>query len=227
MDIIKIEQRGKRKETVISAVKESLNELKRDGCPVYPWLMPLTFEKIFGGFLLINPQTPTGNEIPADVLTTAYSMWSKARLEAEDRGIDETDAAEALLHVVHVVADRLARGKNKPIHDLRSYMSTGYLNRLKLIAKKIGVVPPNLNPQEPSDDGAFSAALEAAMLCEEISRGLSAKECEAVYFRFKLGCRYAETAALMGISSSAARQIVRRALKKMLDAYTRNNRTRD
>jgi hypothetical protein len=146
-----LEPFGIRKETIIDAVEKMLKELERDGNNVNAWLVPMVLAKIFEtkGFLLINPLTPAGNAIPFNVLTAAYALWRDAQKTAVMRGVDELDAVETLIRVVHSITDRLARGDGKQIRNIQNYMFTGYRKKLRRIAAKIGV-SPGIEPERAS-----------------------------------------------------------------------------
>jgi hypothetical protein len=211
-----VEPLGIRKDTLTDAFKESLKEIERDGCSVHPWLLPLVFWKIFDakGFLLIDQRTPAGNAILFDVMTTAYAMWRDAERKAAFRGMDELDASDALIHVVHILSDRHAAGKGRKIRNIRRYMFAVYSRVLTRLAEKLGIGYRKIINPLFSDDGDFVGRLENTMFCDEVTKGLSAKEEDAAGLRYVMGCSCEETAERMGMSNCAARKLVSRALKK-------------
>jgi DNA-directed RNA polymerase specialized sigma24 family protein len=217
---------GTGRETIADAVEQSLAEINRDGCSIDPWLLTLVFWKIFDsrGFLLINHKTQAGNEISLDIITAAYAIWNEARQKAFDCGLDELDAEQALIRVVHALADSRSRGKNAQIHNLCRYIFAGYIKELKRAVKKMGVVPPpDSNGNEPvSDDGAFFVVINNDIACAKIMSGLTAKEDEAVTIHCIMGCGLEETAEALGISYSAVRQVLCRAFRKMRKATGKN-----
>ena len=213
---------GIRKGTIVNAVEQSLQEIKRDGSNAGQWLLPLIFWKCFDskGFLLIDTKTPAGNVIPLDVHASAYAVWREAQQKAAACGLDELDADNALARVVHGLADCRARGKCTQIKNLRSYLFTGYMKELTRIIEKIGIAPaPDIQKESDTDDGNFFDAIENSILYKKIVSGLSEKEEDAVKFRYVVGCSFEETAERMGLSNSAARQILSRARRKIRKTY--------
>lgn len=223
-----LEPLGIRKENIVNAVEKSLMEIERDGTSVHPWLLPMVFHKIFktNDFFLINPRTPDGNAIPFHVQTAAYAIWRGARQTAILLGMDELDAVKALIHVVNVITDNIANGTGKPIRNIHKYMFAGYVKKLKRIIGSIGIAPQDPNPKKQSDDGCFIDALENVIFCVEITSGLSEEEKNTAKLRF-MGYSCEETAAMLGLSNSAARQTLSRALKKMRRTCTRKMRASD
>ena len=218
-----LEPYGIRKEAIVNAVEKSLQEIKRDGSNIDYWLLPLVFWKCFEsrGFLLIDPKTPSGNAIPLDVHASAYAVWREAQQKAISCGLDELDADNALVRVVHGLADCRARGKCAQIKNLRNYVFAGYMKELARIVEKIGIAPSTdyKNIEPDSDDGKYFDAIENNILYKKIVSGLSEKEEDAVKFRHVVGCSFAEMAELMGLSNSAARQILSRARRKIRKIY--------
>ena len=178
-----IEPYGIRQETIANAVEESLREIKRDGSDIKPWLMSLIFWKIFDekSFLPINLQTPAGNTVSLDVLTAAHALWGKARQAAVMLGVDDVDVTEALVYVVYVIADRLARGKGASIRNIHKYLFKGWLNKLKRVAGKIGIARCN-DLKDDSDGGAFITAVENLILCDEILASCLRKKKTLLFF---------------------------------------------
>jgi hypothetical protein len=216
-----LEPCGIKKEAIVNAVEESLKEIIRDGSRIHPWLLPLALWKIFEsrGFILIHHKTPAGNVIPFDVIVFAYAILGEAKQNAIACGLDELDASDALIHVAHVISDRLATGKCVKIQDMRKYMFVGYTMELKRIVQKIGVIQDFCGNEPESDDGAFFDAIENAMLYDEIVGVLSEKEEYAVACRCIMGCSFKETAKMVGLSNAATRQLVSRAKRKMGEVY--------
>jgi DNA-directed RNA polymerase specialized sigma24 family protein len=161
-----------------------------------------------------------------DVLTTAYAMWRDAQRAAVGRGMDDMDAAEALIRVVHFIADRFAHGTGAPIRNIRKYMFTGYVNELKRIAEKAGIVRPGkAKPKKShSDDGDFMAMLEKAILSGQILKSLPPTEGSAAVFRYLKGYSWEETATLLGLSSGAARKALSTGLRKIFGSCMRELR---
>jgi nucleoid DNA-binding protein len=221
-----LESYGITTEKVADAIEQSLLEVKRDGCSVHKWLLPMVFRRIFGGFILIRPRTAAGNAIPLDILTVAYTVWREAQLAAIKRGLDELDAAEALANIVNTITDRLARGTDVPIRNIRNYMFTGYMNELKRIAEKNGIFrsgdgnPKNLL----SDDGALMDELENRILCGQIVNSLSDTVEKAAVLRYLRGYSCKETAALLGLSNCAARKAISMGIRKIFGRRMRELR---
>ena len=215
-----LEQYGIENETIVDAIERAFEEMNRCDGSIQPWLLSLVFRKIFEdkGILLINLRTPAGNKVSLDVLTAAHAMWLVAQRAADKRGMDELDAAQAMIHIVYVVADRLAQGAGAPIRNIRKFIFKGYMNELKRIARKAGIVyQPAGETRSVSDDGAFIAALEDAMLCDELFGKLSPRLETAASLRYKWGYNCEETAAILGLSNSAARQALSRGFREMFE----------
>jgi len=225
-----LESCGIEKESIDNAIEKALMEIRKDENSAQSWLLSLVFCKIFGdnGFFLTDNQTPAGNDIPFDILIAAYKMWQDAKRTAAMSGLDDLDAVEALVSVVNIVTDRLARGNGATILNINKYMQTVYINELKRLAEKIGIIRfDDLKPNERvSDDGAFFDALENGMTRDKLLRGLSAKEKDAVGFYYAMGHSCKETAALMGLSNSAVRQILSRAVQKCSESLCGKSRRR-
>ena len=65
-----------------------------------------------------------------------------------------------------------------------------------------------------------SKEMENDIIFDELFNGLSRKEQDAAFFHGIMGYSCKETAALMGLSNSAVRQILSRASKKMSESRT-------
>jgi len=209
-------------ETIVNAIEKSFEEINRDDGSIQPWLLSLVFRKIFQEkcLLLINSLTPSGNVVSFDILTAAHGMWRHAQQAAANRGMDDMDAAKAMIHIVYVIADRLAQGVGEPIRNIRKFMFKGYMNELKRIARKAGIVkPPARETSAVSDDGDFIEALENAILCGELFDKLSPKLQTAASLRYEWGYSCAETAMILGLSYSAVRQALSRGGRGMYEFY--------
>ena len=225
-----LEPYGIDEETIVDAIEESLSEIHGDESCVSSWLLSMVFWKIFDDkyFLSINPRTPAGNAVPFNVLIAAHVMWHEALHAAAMRGIDDIDAADTLVRVVNVMADRLACGKCAPIRSIHGYMFTGYLNRLNRLAGKIGNVRIcDLYPTDLlSDDGAFVVSVENRVLRNEILAKLPPKEQAAAFFHYVWGYSYKETATMLGLSYSAVRMILTRGIRKYAGSVCGNRERR-
>ena len=212
---------------IIDAIEKSFEEVKREGCRINPWLLALVFCKIFEDkcFLLIDRRTPAGNTVSFDVFIEAHAIWRAAQRAAAKRGIDELDAAQAMIRIVYTVADRLAQNTAAPIRDIDKYLFTGYINELKRIARKTGILRHKTDKlRSTSDDGAFIEALENAILCGELFGRLSPKLETAAALRYQWGYSCAEAAEKLGSSNSAARQALSRGFREMFEFYMRELR---
>ena len=213
-----LESYGIEKETIVDAIEKSLMERNADESKIQPWLLSLILWKIFDDkcFLLINPRTPAGNAVSFDVLAAAHVMWREAQEIAATRGLDDVDAAEALIRIVNIVADRLAHGKCAPIRNISNYLFTGYLNELTKYAAQIGnVYIHEVNPRvSSSDNGAFLDKIEKLILRDEILEKLPDREKEAAALHYFMGYSCKETATIMGLSDSAVRMILTRGIRK-------------
>ena len=218
-----LEPYGIIKETIADAVEKSLAEIN-DGCDIQPWLLSLVFWKIFDYkyFLLINPRTPSGNEVSFNVITAAHLLWREALQVAATRGRDDIEAAEALIRVVNVIADSRSRCKHSRIRNITNYIFTGYLNELSRITGKVGSVHLRNLADSHSDDGDFIARMENTLLWNEILAKLPEKEQAIAVFRYILGYSYKETATMMGLSCSYVRKILSRGIQKYVGAVCGN-----
>ena len=209
-------------EAIVNAIEKSFEEINRTDGSILPWLLSLVFRKIFQEkcFLFINPLTPAGNTVSFDILITAHVLWRHAQQAAVNRGMDDMDAAKAMIHIVYVIADRLAQCAGAPIRNIRKFMFKGYMNELKRIARKSGIVRPSTREKSAvSDDGDFIETLENAILCDELFSKLSPKLQTAVSLRYEWGYSCEETAIILGMSYSAARQALSRGGRGMYEFY--------
>jgi len=217
-----LEPYGIKKEAIATAIEKSLTEIKRDGSDFQMWLLSLIFGKIFRNdcFLWINQKTPSGNAVSLDVIATAHSIWGRAQKVAVRHGLDEIDASQAMNRIVGIVADRLRQGAGASVLNIRKYLFRGYVNELKRIAKRVGIVRNNeCNPltESESDNGDFVLAMESAILCDEMVSVMPPKgQCATVY-RYVAGCSCQETAEAMGGSSGAVRKALCVARRRALD----------
>ena len=221
-----IKQYGIKDQTLLNAIEKSFREINCDERNLQPWLLSLVFLEIFDNkcFLLIQPRTKAGNAVSFEVLTAAYSIWREAQILAIIRGLDDLDAAEAMSRTVHSVTDHIARDTGNPIRDMQKYLFTSFIHALKRVAKKAGIARhPEWNP-DISDEGAFIAALEKALLCKEIMRGMSRKVRKIADSRHMMGYSCKETAVLIGTSDCAARKTLSRGVRKVFGECLRKLR---
>jgi hypothetical protein len=143
-------------------------------------------------------------------------LWPAAQNAAVERGMDDLDASQAMSDVVHIVTDRLANCAGRQIRDIQRYIFKGYMNKLKRMARKIGITPhKNMNESSMSDNGAFMTAMGNGILCNELLSGLPPKLRKAVILRYAYGNSCKETAAILGLSDNAARKALCKDFRKI------------
>ena len=215
----------KRKKKLEAAIRNAFREIEIN--TVQPETLSMVFWKIFGGdsILWIDEPTSAGNNVPFDVMATAYAMWWDAQQVAFKRGLDDVDAAEAMTQVVHHIADRLA-DKNAPvIRNIRNYMFVSYVRTLEQIDTHYVGARRRKPKKQISDSGAFLAALENAILCDEILSFMPTQLREMAIFKYMLGYSFDELAAAVDSSSVAVRKAVSSGIRKAFGARMRDLHT--
>ena len=213
---------------LMDAINNSLCEMEIGDEDIGSEILPLIFGRIFGeeSLLPMDTKTPSGREIPFDVLMTAYELWRKAKRIALRHGLDSLDAAGAMTHAVRATAGRISNG-GAPIHSIRNYMFKCYMNTLKGIAQKAGIIGSTDNKinADRSDGGAFLAAIENAILCNELLASMTPNLKKAVFFRYMLNCSCEETAAEIGLSNNSFRKFISIGLRKTFETCVRESRS--
>ena len=189
-----------------------------------PETLSMIFWRIFGGesILWIDEPTAAGNDVPFDVMATAYAMWRDAQQVAFNRNLDSVDAAEAMTQVVHHIADRLADGNAPPIRNMRNYMFVSFSRVLEQIDTNCEATPCRKQNTQESDNGAFLASIENVIMCNEVLSVLPQRLREMVISRFMMGKSCNEVAAVFGSSRGAVRKAISAGIKKTLGVCRRD-----
>lgn len=216
---------------VISAIEQAFHDTGELSVNISQEALSLIFWRVFDcdGIPWIHPQTPRGNTLSFEILATAYAMWSDAQQIAFKRGLDGVDTAETLSRVAYIIADRIAAGNAAEIHSIRKYMFVCYTRALSRVVLKTGCVRRSCRgcKEDLSDDGAFMASLENAILCREILSVMPLKARKAITLRYAFGCSCEETAKEVGISNGAARKAVSVGFRKAFGVCMRELRDVD
>ena len=217
------------REKLTTAIDEALRDAGETTENIPGEILPLIFWKVFGceSILWIDLETPAGNIVPFDILATAHAMWYDAQRVAHKRGLDGVDAAEALTEAVNTIVDGISDGNAPEIHDMRKYIFVCCAHALSRIAAKAGGIRPRCRGRKKdlSDDGAFMASLENAILCRELLSVMPPNVQEAAILRYALGYSCKETAEEIGTSNNAVRKALSAGIRKAFGVCMRELRS--
>ena len=213
---------SEKRKKLAAAFNKTFRETELDN--IQPETLSVIFWRIFGGesILWIDAPTAAGNDVPFDVMATAYAMWRDAQQVAFNRNLDSVDAAEAMTQVVHHIADRLADGNAPPIRNMRNYMFVSFSRVLEQINTNCEAVPCRKPNIQESDNGAFLTAVENVIMCDEVLSVLPPRLREMVIFRYMMGKSCNEVAAVFGSSRGAVRKAISAGIKKALGVCRRD-----
>jgi RNA polymerase sigma factor (sigma-70 family) len=194
-------------------------------------ILGLTLWHVFNGSgLWIGTQTPEGNAIPDDVLTTAYAIWTNAKNYAESHGVDADDTmvSSAMEQAVHITTDNLAHGH--PLRNLQKYMFGIYCKRLARNINQSGyeirkteLVEEPLEKHMPAPDASLDES-EKRLFVHELLNFMPRQSRMIAYLRHYWGYEWSEIAERLDISVSAARKALTIGLRKAREKYNKLNR---
>jgi len=143
-----------------------------------------------------------------EALAQVYEKYIDSMLTLAMSLLNNRSAAEDVVQDVFLSFARSAKGL-KPSGNLRSYLMTGVLNRVRDHHRRLGRRALPWDAVEPAEPACESAGPEqAAMLAEGTARlssaiaGLPEEQREVVLLRLKANLKFRDIAKLQGTSTS-------------------------
>jgi hypothetical protein len=190
-------------------------------------LLQITLANLFARRepLWIHTRTESGNNVPAEILIEAYSLWGKARKIAREWGVDSAAAADAMAKATHSVVDQRANNKEnqETIRDVRKYIFASFRHETYVVALKQGIHKTihidSLYAARTrcfSDQGKHAHIMDCSILYQEFLNSLDRDTKIIAHARLSLEYGWDETSEQAKMSAKTAHNRLNKAIREGL-----------